>query len=75
MSIENINFDKCKGTECGICVDSCPQEVLRFDTDGILSIAYPDDCSSCFWCAMDCPSNAIHIAAVDSLPWLSSLYK
>ncbi len=73
MAIESINHELCI-EKCSICVNACSVDVLRLDAQGKAYIAYPDDCFSCFWCAMDCPAKAVYVSSVDSLPWLSSFY-
>jgi NAD-dependent dihydropyrimidine dehydrogenase PreA subunit len=60
MTIERINRDLCDG--CGICVDSCPTDVIRLDVEKKASIVYPDDCQTCFLCEEDCPLEAIWVA-------------
>lgn len=47
----------CNG--CGVCVDSCPTDVLRLDSGGKATAAYPQDCQACFLCIIDCPVDAI----------------
>jgi NAD-dependent dihydropyrimidine dehydrogenase PreA subunit len=56
--IEGIDNSLCNG--CGICIKSCMSDVLRMDekTEKPI-IKYPDDCSACLVCEMDCPQNAI----------------
>jgi NAD-dependent dihydropyrimidine dehydrogenase PreA subunit len=58
MSIESVDMELCTG--CGICVDSCPTDVLRMDNEKRKAvIQYPDDCTFCRWCMIDCPEDAI----------------
>lgn len=60
MGIENIDLKLCNG--CGICIDSCPMDVIRFDENNQKAyIAYGLDCGVCFLCSDDCPTNAIKI--------------
>jgi NAD-dependent dihydropyrimidine dehydrogenase PreA subunit len=60
MSIEKINNDLCVG--CGICVNSCPTDVIRLDEKiGKAVIMYLDECTLCAVCEMDCPQHAIYV--------------
>lgn len=62
MGIQVINLDKCVA-DCGICVESCPTDVIRLDPGTRKTyIAYGQDCCVCFLCEMDCPVNAIYVA-------------
>lgn len=62
MPIVNINEQTCDG--CSICVDSCPNDVIRMDDrKGIAIIRYPQDCHTCFLCETDCPNGAIKVTA------------
>lgn len=69
MSIERIDLEKCDG--CGICLDSCPNDVLRLDAQGRVAIIYPKDCHTCFLCEWDCPREAIYVSA--EVPYLPTL--
>lgn len=53
------NEKACVG--CGICVDTCPSDVLRQGPDGLPRVAYLEDCQLCFLCQIDCPREAIHL--------------
>ena len=71
MSIERIYHELCNG--CGICVNSCPMDVIRIDKESKKAIIrYPADCMLCGQCALDCPENAIYISPVKSSPLLVS---
>ena len=55
-----INEDRCKG--CGLCVESCPQEILRladgrFNAKGYQPVEVVDmeKCTGCVVCAVICP--------------------
>ncbi len=59
--IENIDVKKCSG--CGICIDRCNMDVLRLNVDSNKAcIAYPEDCMTCFECALNCPEKAIYVS-------------
>lgn len=71
MSVERIDPELCNG--CGICVDSCPVDVLRMDAEsGKAVIKYPEDCMLCDWCELDCPQNAIYVSPLKSAPLILS---
>ena len=63
MGIRSINLELCTG--CGICVESCPQDVFRMseETDKPF-IAYQKDCESCLICELSCPEQAIYVYPV-----------
>lgn len=51
-----INHDKC--TQCLDCADECPAGVLEI-IDGAVSVAHPERCVQCSWCAQICEDEAI----------------
>jgi NAD-dependent dihydropyrimidine dehydrogenase PreA subunit len=65
MTIERIDSMLCNG--CGVCVSSCPADVLRIDTVSKKAvIRYPQECVTCCWCYVECPQDAILISPVVS---------
>ncbi|MBN1368287.1 MAG: ferredoxin family protein [Dehalococcoidales bacterium] len=61
-----IKIDEEKCTGCGVCVDSCVQDVLRIDKKSNKAYkAYPEDCTNVcrLECELACPINAINISA------------
>ncbi|MHB8620693.1 MAG: 4Fe-4S dicluster domain-containing protein [Chloroflexota bacterium] len=51
-----VDIDERVCTGCGICVENCPVDVLRLDTNLTLAyVAYLEDCQACFICVLDCP--------------------
>ncbi|EHI99005.1 nitroreductase [Clostridium sp. DL-VIII] len=56
MNLISVNQDKC--IKCGICVNECPQYVLRLEKNGPKEI-YPEDCVACGHCVAICPNEAI----------------
>ena len=72
MPIEGIDPDLCNG--CGICVDSCPMDVIRINEENDKAIVkYRSDCMACNFCELDCPAKAITISLERvrplTLPW------
>ena len=61
LSIKEIDTYRCIG--CGVCVQSCMNDVLRMKR-GKAHIAYQEDCSICFACETDCPREAIFFGLV-----------
>lgn len=60
MGIQRINGLVCTG--CRMCVNVCPEDVLRFDEETRTPIiAYLRDCQSCFLCELACPVQAITV--------------
>ncbi len=60
MTIKSIIKERCTG--CGVCLDSCPNDVIRLGDDKRARIAYPDDCQTCYLCEEDCPEGAIEVS-------------
>ena len=67
MTIERIDRDLCTG--CGMCVDSCPMDVIRMNEKiKKAEIKYPDDCMLCLYCELDCPVQAIYVSPEKKAP-------
>lgn len=74
--IEAIDLELCDG--CGVCIDSCPTDVLRMLERGVpwtveprtwkAVIVYPNDCHSCRLCAIDCHVDAIRVTHALTIP-------
>jgi len=61
MSVERIDEDACTG--CGTCVDSCSMDVIRLDDERQKAvICYPEECTLCALCELDCPQHAIYVS-------------
>lgn len=59
--IETIDNSLCTG--CGICVNSCPMDVIRLEKKKKKAvIQYPEDCCSCNMCRVDCPEHAVDVS-------------
>jgi NAD-dependent dihydropyrimidine dehydrogenase PreA subunit len=60
-----VEIYKTKCTGCGICIDNCPNDVIKMDVNGEKAvIKYPEDCTGCFGCELKCPSEAIYVHPV-----------
>lgn len=58
--IRILSIDPYRCIGCGVCVQSCFNDVLRMKR-GKAAVAYPEDCSQCFACEVDCPREAVII--------------
>lgn len=56
MSIR-IERERCVG--CQRCVEVCPGNLIKLDTNGKAVIRHPRDCWGCTSCVKECPKNAI----------------
>ena len=68
--IEEIK-ETCTG--CGICVSSCPMDVIRLEKTGKKKkavIRYRLDCMSCFNCEFDCPVQGTIYVSPERSPWV-----
>ncbi len=59
MARVEVNRIACTG--CGVCVDTCPPDVLRMDEENKAIVAYPEDCQGCFVCQWDCKFEALRV--------------
>jgi len=67
MAIVAIDHQKCDA--CGICILSCPADVIRMDKEIKKAvIVYPQDCVVCCWCIAECPQDAILLTPVRTSP-------
>ena len=72
--IDRVNEKKCNG--CGLCAEICPMDVLRMKTQFdavsqseqksasrrfVATIAYREDCMTCYTCELKCPRGAIDV--------------
>lgn len=58
MPIPEIDTDECSG--CGICVDTCANEVLDI-VDSTATVSNEDACTACGDCMEECPMGAIEV--------------
>lgn len=67
MAIEAIDSALCTG--CGLCVRSCPMDVIRMDKENRKAyIRYVEDCMLCGICLEECPKKAIHLVPDRPVP-------
>ena len=58
MSVIRYDLDKCIG--CRVCLDVCPMDVFRYNSEHKKSvIAYPEYCISCGQCYIYCPGRSL----------------
>lgn len=58
-----IQIDLATCTGCGVCVNSCPVDVIKLDTAIQKAVvAYPADCQVCYLCEDDCPERSISLS-------------
>ena len=60
---EKIHIDPATCTGCGLCVLSCPVDVIRLDEESKKAVvAFPRDCQVCYLCEDDCPTHSISLS-------------
>lgn len=60
MGIRLIQEELCTG--CGVCVISCPMDVIKLDEERRKAIVqYIRDCQACYMCERDCPEDIIYV--------------
>jgi NAD-dependent dihydropyrimidine dehydrogenase PreA subunit len=60
-----VHLQRCN--RCGTCVEMCPMDVLRLDSQGLPAMRYPDDCWFCQICEIHCPRRALVLAEIPYL--------
>ena len=56
MNLITVNQEKC--IKCGICVNECPEQVLKIGENGPEEIC-SENCIACGHCVAICPREAI----------------
>ena len=60
-----VDKERCKG--CGVCVASCPCDVLELSSQvnskgyPVAQMAHPDACTGCTSCGISCPDSCITV--------------
>ena len=58
-----ITIDPQTCTGCGLCLLSCPVDVIRLDlVSNKAVVAYGNDCHVCYLCEDDCPEKSITLS-------------
>jgi len=55
-----LKIDQATCTQCGVCVDICPNNALELRDDGP-ELAHPELCTECGVCEDQCPSGSITV--------------
>ena len=63
MLIE-LKIDPLVCVACGVCIDSCPTDVIAASPERPAYVAHLGDCQGCFLCIFDCPVDAISLTQV-----------
>ncbi len=63
-----IEVSRSACTGCGVCVETCPTDVLRLDNENKAFMAYAEDCQACFVCQWDCAFEAIRVRMATADP-------
>lgn len=58
MSRPTMNTEECTG--CGVCIDSCPNDVLDLEDD-LAIVVNGDNCDGCGTCAEECPMGCVEV--------------
>jgi NAD-dependent dihydropyrimidine dehydrogenase PreA subunit len=60
---EKIYIDSASCSGCGLCVLSCPVDVIRLDEASKKAmVVFPRDCQVCYLCEDDCPTHSISLS-------------
>ncbi len=57
-----VNYKWCKA--CGICIELCPKNVLKADSEEKAIVDNMDACTGCESCVIHCPDFAIDVKEV-----------
>ena len=61
MKFPIIDEEKCVG--CGICVDTCPKNVIEI-VENVAKAVRVKECDGCDACAESCPNDAIQMKEI-----------
>ena len=60
-SLFKIHIDHAKCTNCGICIDTCDQDVYDFDIEEVLYLKDESSCVGCRDCVKACLLHALSV--------------
>jgi len=55
----SIQIQKTDCTGCGKCIEACPGNLIKKDSEGKACIRHPRDCWGCTSCVKECAKGAI----------------
>jgi NAD-dependent dihydropyrimidine dehydrogenase PreA subunit len=62
-----IDMEKCEG--CMNCYEACFVDVIRWnEAEARPVVQYPEECATCNWCELSCPTNAIEVIPDNPVP-------
>lgn len=61
-NVTTLEIDETRCTECGLCLEVCPHEVLRMNGRRV-QIQDKDACMECGACSRNCPAGAVSVQA------------
>ncbi len=60
--MHSINIDKGKCIGCKKCYKACYVDVIRWDDiEEKPIVMYPQECTTCNWCELSCPVDAVEV--------------
>ena len=56
-----LAFDWGACEECGICMETCPEDAIHLEFDGMRTVD-PEKCTGCGACVENCPGGAWRVS-------------
>jgi len=67
MHTIKIDLENCEG--CMNCYEACFVDVIRWnEIESRPIVAYPEECATCNWCELSCPTSAIEVIPDNPAP-------